>query len=1727
MPQGGGSQPRSSSLSIYSSRPDRIPIPQPPRSPSLYNHHQHIPDAISTSSSTLVNVESEQEPDYPSGYPHRSPSPSRSHSRSRSRSTTESDVNSETTERTPRQSRPLPASPRSVRAQYDSDQDQRLQSSPSRSRQSPNSHSPRSPPSERSRTQARAKLIPDRLVAVASRSSYADSGSRFDRPVGCRCSDQEIQLGLCSCAYDSSSSSSHSSSRQNARHRARLRRDFLVQEDEEQSRALEERASGPGRMSWQGSSRMKTSVVQGDEQGRNGLGSKRSPHLVEDIERASVARSDTSQYGGSSQATGTMDESSVSKLSHSTSGRRDLVRDPILVPKAAPSRQSSSQRRSNPLVGFEELKHDLEERIDMEDGLTPERGSASFSSRRKSLERWARRPDRSGTEHISRSVREDEDSSKQANQASGVGSTLLVFRSNSSPVRSSFELEPENSRPSSTPPSGAKFALPGSMSRKSPGSNRKSIAAVFERMQEERDRRAEEDRLAREEKKRQRERERAARALGWKNLEGSKTTRDVDVLLEAGGAKTLEVSPPSSPLLLGTSSTFTRRTGHGRSSYGTNTFERISMVNRTGTDHGPNTRPSSTGSESATARLNRLLHPRTEEDEEPSSEEVYGAQAGVESMLDDIAKDGPKSAFSPQSSARDARLKHLIEEPAPAVHRRFGHSGDATDKSRLTLERAQEMLVTEESDSDSDDFAVEEDVIEGFQRSLSLPGSARDHKKSALEEGYQDMGLPAEGLQSSLTSSQPPLPAGAELQGEYHEPDGSFHRGRNDGEDRPIPQPEVSIHSSEDQTSTSIHSTVNGHGSKPHSPHRPHSQSMHQADPKQSEQVKIDNGFHFRGNGMPTTTGDVPSHMQTHGSDGFSFPSRVPSKSPPAPSAIDGASQSVLTPDMGSSGFSSPMSSPRRNAHRRQRSAVVSMSSRLPAASVTAAREAMDEALGSPGLVRSENHGWRDQEKESFFADGTEPRSSSMSVPGSAVNTPKPALRDHGLDSARRKRTVRFSPKPDFRSDSGGSGEWDSLVQAEPRSPVDENGSPDEEAISTRSPSLLRVVNSYPQELTSPSSASPDVSEDPHRSTMTAGTVPVDERNGSGPATNPIDLAPVVRAQQLEKALLEDEKSFQNPRPAPPTPQSVERHLPGSYFSPSKPSISSTPTFSRHLIKPSPRKESAYRQSSKPDRPVKSNGMEPEPLLPPPLPAIAQPREVDQRQQSISPLGPVGVSTWSPPPSLHPMSPSQSQRLADYRKSTLRSTHLSPSRSASLSVLAEDDVVQGRAVEEAKAGSAIERDSMLKSFSSTLGPRESTPPRTSKNLSFSLQTSNKDDPALLGMRRALLDLERISSPSPGSSARGSSSPGHADRLTPKRSLEPGSREPEMGDDSLRITVDRILTALHRNGRSEEETSSRNKPIPTSNESNRAKYRTEAEKPKNEVSEGDREENLEVLQKRGSRMILDEARSLTLETRKKDEVFMTRLQEVRDKVDKLVNSLGVRLLSSDGEVGGKEGDLIRTGKVEPKSGIERMSRRLLVFGILSAQLVMMWLMLAAAQARADYLFQTVYYDPFFPSIHATTSNSAFDLVQLPESLEHLITPTASSSYPHPTWLEVPTLKEMRSLWKQGKILPFVLGSVSQPLRLALHLSDLAMRLLFLGRGGRNLGWQGLIPSLLFLPVRFLSFLLYPQSQLPLEKYHRHHPIETRFSNPFLFFSPSPSPSDRTSGYRLKTSVFVPT
>lgn len=258
------------------------------------------------------------------------------------------------------------------------------------------------------------------------------------------------------------------------------------------------------------------------------------------------------------------------------------------------------------------------------------------------------------------------------------------------------------------------------------------------------------------------------------------------------------------------------------------------------------------------------------------------------------------------------------------------------------------------------------------------------------------------------------------------------------------------------------------------------------------DDVRPQNGEDAAG-GLP----DMPEADEVSADDNPSIPppQEQPLTTPTHPPAFAFSPQPMAlveptSPPRTTSVSSTPSSSPRKNAHKRQTTNVVSLTR-------------------TPALNR-------------VFTQDTDPQTP---VNGILSSTKKA--------SARRGHSVRFSPRPDYRSDSGS---WDeSGVQSR-----------DEEGLL---PAKEIVI---PEILATASMATPDAEEAEGGS---SGTSSVDEQ------TSPVSVVGKPHTRPCPVRSETHHSATSAPAPTTSSPQSIR--LPGAY-------TATPPRYSRHVIRPSP-----------------------------------------------------------------------------------------------------------------------------------------------------------------------------------------------------------------------------------------------------------------------------------------------------------------------------------------------------------------------------------------------------------------------------------------------------------------------------------------------------------------------------------------------------------------------------
>ncbi|SOV01392.1 uncharacterized protein UDID_01034 [Ustilago sp. UG-2017a] len=251
----------------------------------------------------------------------------------------------------------------------------------------------------------------------------------------------------------------------------------------------------------------------------------------------------------------------------------------------------------------------------------------------------------------------------------------------------------------------------------------------------------------------------------------------------------------------------------------------------------------------------------------------------------------------------------------------------------------------------------------------------------------------------------------------------------------------------------------------------------------------------------------------------------------PSTSAFGFASQPMaldLSPAHTISSFSSsPASSPRKNAHRRQDTNTVSQSSRFPAptSSLNAARARLNQVLDTPQQQGG---------------------SEMYQMPKSGILKGIPQL----SSAAKRGHSVRFSPRPDYRSDSGS---WDESGQQSLRGEEQEAKGED---------GRERAVERWllpAREITIP-----DVLASASVPMETAAVGEEKEASQDGIDQEELAQSSPKKAKTKETSQLHTPSKVGNDSGAA-TSFSQSVRFPGAYVpTPTKPS------YSRHVIKPSP-----------------------------------------------------------------------------------------------------------------------------------------------------------------------------------------------------------------------------------------------------------------------------------------------------------------------------------------------------------------------------------------------------------------------------------------------------------------------------------------------------------------------------------------------------------------------------
>lgn len=677
-----------------------------------------------------------------------------------------------------------------------------------------------------------------------------------------------------------------------------------------------------------------------------------------------------------------------------------------------------------------------------------------------------------------------------------------------------------------------------------------------------------------------------------------------------------------------------------------------------------------------------------------------------------------------------------------------------------------------------------------------------------------------------------------------------------------------------------------------------------------------------------------------HPPGGFSFPARSrvrlshlslgggaarlspSSASVTSPSIDSSGSHSGSSPMTVHSGGSSPLPSPRRNAHRRTRSAI-SVQARSPALSDLEARRNIGLALGSPNQdverAEEEEKGAGAEAEVGLGAENGTVKGADAGGNGGEGREEKASLPDQ-----RKRRSVRFSPQLDFKSDSGsgsassGSGdEWGQELPAR-----DSSGDEDDDVHLVQPGFRLVKIDEFRDE------AEEQDEKEENREQM--------------PAQKQIDLNDVSSAEaRVQASVVSSPTSM--PMPTLPGGYASPAHVRRSFDAASGPGSPlraahidppsrASRGYSRHILKPSPNRSlgTPTRDVASLGSPLGSSALKPSTASLPPL--------LDEPALPLAPSTPSPRAFNDPlrSPSLSPSPSARPRRIGLPR---------SPSSSLELSIAEEDE-------ENTELPKSIPR------------PMESTPPRTLP--SSTSQESLVHSRTFGGLASPLRPVQPLDGPvqrSLGSQGVG----------TPTKKQVTPAVDP---DDSLRMTLEQLLAALKRTGNvplSDVTSGADDGSSIVLDDKREAIVQGEVAAPnvKNEdtaspgagggAGAGASAANLAdqaltlVAQQEAAaaeRARLDEER---------DRDFERRLDSVRSTLALLASSFGNRLLLA--------GKHFRSENDENA----RKRRAYVVLGVL-LQMVLMWIMLAAAQARAEHLFRTVYYDPFFPALYAPTPSA---------------------------------------------------------------------------------------------------------------------------------------------------------
>lgn len=321
-------------------------------------------------------------------------------------------------------------------------------------------------------------------------------------------------------------------------------------------------------------------------------------------------------------------------------------------------------------------------------------------------------------------------------------------------------------------------------------------------------------------------------------------------------------------------------------------------------------------------------------------------------------------------------------------------------------------------------------------------------------------------------------------------------------------------------------------------------ETLAEADEFTSPEEPSATGAHEEGQQHSVTPPVTP---QTPHASAFAFASQ--------PMALD------LSPVRSVAEDSSPASSPRKNAHRRQNTNTVSVGARLPPASFGAARQRLNAVL------RQSSDEGPPSQASGQSSDAETPGGSAAAFP----QTPSSGILSSArkefphFSAARRGHSVRFSPRPDYRSDSGS---WDESNTQSQHANDDEEASPSDASREAAVSRLLLPAQpiTIPEVLGSASASTP----------IAAQAAPSQERNNASSKMAKIEEMVSEPHRPMPAAMADLQSGNIN------TSASLSKSVrfPGAYAPSPIRGGGGSSGFSRHTIRPSPKTESPQRQNT-------------------------------------------------------------------------------------------------------------------------------------------------------------------------------------------------------------------------------------------------------------------------------------------------------------------------------------------------------------------------------------------------------------------------------------------------------------------------------------------------------------------------------------------------------------------